>query len=122
MTIRKGLGSSQKISSLKAVKASNRRVGSKYLDTKGREGIWDGNILRCPHNKMRYVCKECGGSSICEHGRERSKCKDCEVLKARVLEEERAQRRLAASTALPVTATPAILLLHVLFADNVDIL
>jgi len=23
------------------------------------------------------VCKECGGSSICEHGRVRSKCKEC---------------------------------------------
>ena len=23
------------------------------------------------------MCKECGGSSICEHGRVRSKCKEC---------------------------------------------
>ena len=23
------------------------------------------------------MCKECGGSGICEHGRRRSKCKEC---------------------------------------------
>ena len=26
----------------------------------------------CPHGRMRYRCKECGGSAICEHGRRRS--------------------------------------------------
>jgi len=23
------------------------------------------------------MCKDCGGSGICEHGRQRSRCKDC---------------------------------------------
>ena len=23
------------------------------------------------------MCKECGGSGICEHGRQRSQCKEC---------------------------------------------
>ena len=32
---------------------------------------------RCPHNRERYRCKECGGASICEHNRQRSKCKEC---------------------------------------------
>ena len=27
----------------------------------------------CPHGRRRRVCKECGGSQICEHGRQRSK-------------------------------------------------
>ena len=26
----------------------------------------------CPHGRVRYQCKECGGSQICEHGRLRS--------------------------------------------------
>ena len=31
----------------------------------------------CPHGRVRYQCKECGGSQICEHGRLRSICKEC---------------------------------------------
>ena len=31
----------------------------------------------CPHGKVRYQCKECGGAGICEHGRRRSQCKEC---------------------------------------------
>ena len=26
---------------------------------------------------IRRICKECGGSSICQHGRRRSECKEC---------------------------------------------
>lgn len=40
-----------------------------------RRDKWN-NIL-CPHNKIRCVCKACGGASICEHGRQRSYCKPC---------------------------------------------
>ena len=32
---------------------------------------------RCPHNRERSLCKECGGGSICEHKRQRSACKEC---------------------------------------------
>ena len=32
---------------------------------------------KCPHNKQRNSCKECGGSSICEHNRRRNNCKEC---------------------------------------------
>jgi hypothetical protein len=32
---------------------------------------------KCPHNRQRSVCKDCGGASICEHNRQRSTCKDC---------------------------------------------
>ena len=31
----------------------------------------------CEHGRLRSQCKECGGSSICEHGRVRGVCKDC---------------------------------------------
>ena len=31
----------------------------------------------CEHNWTRTRCKECGGGSICEHNRERSSCKEC---------------------------------------------
>jgi hypothetical protein len=32
---------------------------------------------KCPHQRQRSKCKECGGSSLCPHQRERSKCKEC---------------------------------------------
>ena len=32
---------------------------------------------KCPHNRERSKCKDCGGASICEHNRRRSQCKDC---------------------------------------------
>ena len=31
----------------------------------------------CPHQRIRSVCKECGGASICPHQRIRSECKEC---------------------------------------------
>jgi hypothetical protein len=31
----------------------------------------------CEHNKSKYTCKECGGSSLCEHNRRKSTCKEC---------------------------------------------
>ena len=31
----------------------------------------------CEHNKEKYKCKDCNGSSICEHNKEKYKCKDC---------------------------------------------
>ena len=32
---------------------------------------------RCPHDRIRSRCKECGGSGICQHQRTRSRCKEC---------------------------------------------
>ena len=31
----------------------------------------------CIHNRIRYQCKECRGSQICEHNKFRSQCKEC---------------------------------------------
>ncbi len=54
-----------------------RIKGHFYLDTKKRLSYWDGNRLKCEHNRKRNTCKECGGASICEHDRIRSQCKEC---------------------------------------------
>ena len=54
-----------------------RKKGGKYLDSKGRESIWDGKDFRCPHYKARSLCKICGGSQICPHGRQKALCKPC---------------------------------------------
>ena len=32
---------------------------------------------KCPHNREKSKCKDCGGSQICEHNRQKSSCKDC---------------------------------------------
>lgn len=36
-----------------------------------------GGVSICEHGKIKYRCKDCGGSSICEHGKTREICKDC---------------------------------------------
>lgn len=30
------------------------------------------------HDRIKYVCKECGGGSICEHNKLRPRCRDCD--------------------------------------------
>ena len=32
---------------------------------------------KCAHNRIKYYCKDCGGSSVCKHNRRKSQCKDC---------------------------------------------
>ena len=32
---------------------------------------------KCPHNRRKSHCKDCGGSCICTHNRQKSRCKDC---------------------------------------------
>ena len=53
-----------------------RTAGTKYL-YQHRIVIWDGNMLRCEHNRQRPNCKDCCGSQICEHRRIKSQCKYC---------------------------------------------
>ena len=36
-----------------------------------------GGSSLCEHGRERSRCKDCGGSGFCEHGRQRSKCKQC---------------------------------------------
>ena len=40
-----------------------------------------GGSQICEHGRVRYRCKECGGKGICEHGRRRCRCKDCHAAK-----------------------------------------
>ena len=32
----------------------------------------------CEHNRIRRLCRDCGGESMCAHSRVRSKCKNCQ--------------------------------------------
>ena len=32
---------------------------------------------KCPHDRRKSTCKDCGGSSICVHNRRKSECKEC---------------------------------------------
>ena len=31
----------------------------------------------CPHSRVKYNCRECGGGSFCEHGKRKQICRDC---------------------------------------------
>ena len=35
------------------------------------------NKTKCIHDKQKYQCKDCNGSSICIHNKRKSQCKDC---------------------------------------------
>lgn len=35
------------------------------------------NSKRCPHNKFKYQCRECNGTSFCGHSTRRHDCKVC---------------------------------------------
>jgi len=32
---------------------------------------------KCPHNKFKSKCIDCGGGSICEHKKRKIYCKEC---------------------------------------------
>jgi len=34
-------------------------------------------MIKCEHNKRKYLCKECGGDGICEHNNRKTYCKEC---------------------------------------------
>jgi hypothetical protein len=64
---------------LVSVVKSARIDGGKYLDGKGRIGVWNSRKkgLSCEHGRERTRCKDCGGSSICKHNIVRTQCKAC---------------------------------------------
>ena len=41
-----------------------------------------GGSQICDHNRERRRCRNCGGSGICDHDRRRSDCKDCKTPEA----------------------------------------
>ena len=36
-----------------------------------------GGSQFCEHNRRKCLCRECGGASICTHNKERTKCREC---------------------------------------------
>jgi hypothetical protein len=59
---------------------ATRVLGVRYkriMKGKAAVGTWTAKGWLCEHDRVRSVCKECGGGSICEHGRVRSQCKEC---------------------------------------------
>jgi len=61
-------------------------VAALRLRLRGGQGA-----LECEHGRTKYVCRDCGGSSICEHSRERSTCKDCDG--SAICEHQRVKRK-----------------------------
>jgi len=41
---------------------------------------------RCSHGRIKYECKECGGSKICSHNRIKYTCKQCRIEKEELKE------------------------------------
>ena len=68
-----------------AEKKSNKRSRKEegVGDFKSSGGAGSGAVqalrrqTRCPHNRQRSKCRDCGGSSICPHQRQKRECKDC---------------------------------------------
>lgn len=58
----------------KAVGPRKAGIRSKEDKAKHPKGYWSE---RCPHNRTRRVCRDCGGTGLCEHGRQKSICKMC---------------------------------------------
>ncbi len=61
--------------------AREEKRGREEPETQGREkrARTTQPRMKCPHNRQKNNCKDCGGASICEHNRRRSRCKDCGV-------------------------------------------
>ena len=50
------------------------RTSSKTQQTKTKAPrVWK----KCPHDKIKSVCRDCGGVGICIHGRRKTQCKEC---------------------------------------------
>jgi hypothetical protein len=54
--------------SKKATNEDENNQKKRYYECKG---------LICGHNKNKYRCRECKGSSICEHDKQRTSCIEC---------------------------------------------
>jgi len=64
----------------KNYKLVDYRNGDKILKTciKCRNSkIKSRDKCRCIHDRIKYYCKDCNGSSFCQHNKRKSTCKDC---------------------------------------------
>ena len=70
----------------KAPALKEKRVDWKMYRMRGGKGgkgpyeyrVWRGDMSkkwRCEHGRHKFVCRDCGGASICHHDRVRSTCK-----------------------------------------------
>lgn len=48
----------------------------------GRSPSGDRSSNRCIHDRVKYCCRICKGSSICYHGNLKYNCRDCGTFKA----------------------------------------
>ena len=53
-----------------------KRNGDAYKSCK-RCRDYSNMRYKCTHNKSKYKCLECNGSSMCTHGKEKQKCRMC---------------------------------------------
>lgn len=62
---------------LEAVK-TEKATGTKRktVPAKGKKGRKRGR-RNCPHNRQKYLCKDCGGGGICKHNIQKYGCKEC---------------------------------------------
>jgi len=60
-----------------ATGAGKRRRCGNAANAGGAEPNKKNARSRCPHDRDRSRCKECGGSGICQHQRIRRQCKEC---------------------------------------------
>jgi hypothetical protein len=44
---------------------------------KSQEGGKKKSRKKCPHDRQRSLCRDCGGGSICQHSKHRDTCKAC---------------------------------------------
>ena len=60
------------------LKLSETGKGKRKAYKKADEGVKKKRGRRnCPHNRQRYLCKDCGGGGICKHKLQRYGCKEC---------------------------------------------
>src|SRR5690349_19734910 len=59
-----------------APKLAERLKGEKYIQN-NEVKTWTGTRWHCQHNRIKALCKGCGGKQICPHNKYRSQCKQC---------------------------------------------
>ena len=62
-----------------------KECGGSGLCPHGRVKWWckecGGTAGICTHGRRKYYCKECGGAGVCLHGRQKHSCKECGTLR-----------------------------------------
>ena len=70
---------------VKIGKGAHKKKNASPKQRDGGKGKEEGGVAsktqrsKCPHQRQKSRCKECGGAGICPHQRIRSQCKECGV-------------------------------------------